>query len=328
MIEKLVSIVVPIYNVEKYINECVDSIIGQTYTRLEIILVDDGSPDRSGAICDEYEARDSRVVVVHKKNGGLSDARNAGLERIHGEYVYFCDSDDTLKANAIELLYKRLSADAEADFVFFNAEAFAEKGLNCNPGNYLRKKDYPISSGAEHAFKQLIRDEYIPCAYLCFFRSAFLLKYHLCFEKGMLGEDELFSYHVYLNAQKAIYMPDALYKRRIRSGSIMTSNANIEKKFLSYCCIVEKMLVAPEREHNVEVSNEFLDRMAKSAVYAYRRLDERQKLKNEEMYTSLVKTIYQNEGFGDQSLIIRIKRWKLGVLVSGIRKYIRMLRYR
>lgn len=328
MIEKLVSIVVPVYNDEKYINECVDSIIGQTYTRLEIILVDDGSTDCSGAICDKYEALDSRVVVVHKKNGGLSDARNAGVERIHGEYVLFCDSDDTLKVNAIELLYKRLSSDVEADFVFYNAEAFAEKGLECNPGNYLRKKDYPVSSGTELAFKQLVRDEYIPCAVLYFFRSSFLLKYNLYFEKGILGEDELFSYYVYLNAQKAIYMSDALYNRRIRPGSIMTSNTNIEKRFQSYCCIVDKMFIAPEREYNIEVSNEFLDRMAKSAVYAYRKLDEKQKLENEESYASLVRTIYENKGFGDQSLIIRIKRWKLGVLVSGIRKYIRMLRYR
>lgn len=328
MIEELVSIIVPVYNVEKYLKECVDSIIGQTYTKIEIVLVDDGSTDSSGAICDEYEELDSRVTVIHKENGGLSDARNAGLEEINGEYVLFCDSDDTLKSNAIELLYQRLSSDKEADFIFYNAETFAEKGLECNHSSYLRKKDYPISSGAELAFKQLVRDEYIPCAYLYFFHSSFLKEYSLKFERGILGEDELFSYHVYLNAKRAIYMPNALYNRRIRPGSIMTSSTNLEKRFQSYCCIVNKMCFASEREYNIEVSNEFLDRMAKSAIYAYRKLDEKQRLLNEEAYSSLVKIIYENKGFGDQSLIIRIGRWKLGVLVSGIRKYVRMLRYR
>lgn len=99
-----VSIVVPIYNVEKYLHKCVDSIIGQTYHNLEIILVDDGSPDNCPAICDEYQKKDSRVRVIHKPNGGLSDARNAGLDIATGEYVTFIDSDDWYAEDAIEIL--------------------------------------------------------------------------------------------------------------------------------------------------------------------------------------------------------------------------------
>ena len=94
LLQEKISVIVPIYNVEDYLHRCVDSIINQTYTNLEIILVDDGSPDNCLKICDEYAKKDSRIKVVHKKNGGLSDARNAGLEIATGEYIGFVDSDD------------------------------------------------------------------------------------------------------------------------------------------------------------------------------------------------------------------------------------------
>lgn len=100
----LVSIIVPVYNVEQYLTKCIESLLGQTYTNLEIILSDDGSIDNSPRICDEYATRDPRIRVIHKKNGGLSDARNAGLNLLTGEYVTFVDSDDYLEPEAIEML--------------------------------------------------------------------------------------------------------------------------------------------------------------------------------------------------------------------------------
>ena len=90
----LISVIVPVYNVEPYLRKCVDSILAQSYSNLEVILVDDGSPDGCGAICDEYAAKDARVRVIHKPNGGVSDARNAGLDIMTGDYVAFVDSDD------------------------------------------------------------------------------------------------------------------------------------------------------------------------------------------------------------------------------------------
>ena len=110
----LVSIIVPIYKVESYLRRCLDSIVHQTYTNLEIILVDDGSPDNSPQICDEYASRDNRIVVIHKKNGGLSDARNAGLDICTGEYISFIDSDDWVEKNYIEtLISSALMQDAD-----------------------------------------------------------------------------------------------------------------------------------------------------------------------------------------------------------------------
>ena len=105
MQKKLVSIIVPIYKVEKYLKQCLDSILNQTYENIEIILVDDGSPDNCGKICDEYASNDKRIRVIHKENGGLSSARNAGLDVATGEYISFIDSDDYVSENFIKRLY-------------------------------------------------------------------------------------------------------------------------------------------------------------------------------------------------------------------------------
>lgn len=108
----LISIIVPVYNVEKYLSRCVDSILQQTYKNIEVVLVDDGSTDNSGNICDLYGQKDDRIVVVHKKNGGLSSARNAGLDIAKGDYIGFIDSDDFISANMYELLVKELVYDS------------------------------------------------------------------------------------------------------------------------------------------------------------------------------------------------------------------------
>lgn len=114
MEDKLISIIVPVYKVEKYLSRCIDSIIKQTYSNLEIILVDDGSPDNSGKICDEYAKRDERIKVIHKLNGGLSDARNYGLDVATGDYIGFVDSDDYIKEDMFQTLYY-LCEENEAD---------------------------------------------------------------------------------------------------------------------------------------------------------------------------------------------------------------------
>ena len=101
----LISIIVPVYKVEPYLHKCVDSILSQTYTHLEIFLVDDGSPDNCGKICDDFARKDKRIKVIHKKNGGLSDARNVAIDVAKGEYITFVDSDDFVTSDYVETLY-------------------------------------------------------------------------------------------------------------------------------------------------------------------------------------------------------------------------------
>ena len=122
---KKVSVIVPVYKVEKYLHECVESILRQTYRELQIILVDDGSPDGSGAICDEYALCDDRITVIHGENGGLSAARNRGMALCEGEYVLFVDSDDWLEDNAIEVLVNKAKADL-LDILLYDAISFDE----------------------------------------------------------------------------------------------------------------------------------------------------------------------------------------------------------
>ena len=108
MEEELISIIVPVYKVEKYLDKCINSIVSQTYKNLEVILVDDGSPDSCGKMCDEWTKKDTRIKVIHKENGGLSDARNFGLDCAKGKYIQFVDSDDYIEKDMIEFLYKNL----------------------------------------------------------------------------------------------------------------------------------------------------------------------------------------------------------------------------
>lgn len=114
--EELISVIVPVYKVEKYINQCIDSIINQTYTNLEIILVDDGSPDNCGIICDKYAKKDRRIKVIHKENAGVSSARNVGLDNSNGEFITFVDADDYVSNIYCEELLKTLK-EKEVDCI-------------------------------------------------------------------------------------------------------------------------------------------------------------------------------------------------------------------
>ena len=122
---ELISIIVPVYKAEKYLSECIDSVLNQTYENFELILVDDGSPDNSGKICDEYAEKDKRIKVIHKENGGVSSARNAGLDNAQGEYITFVDSDDIVDKQYIELMYNKL-VEKSADLCFCHFDRFDE----------------------------------------------------------------------------------------------------------------------------------------------------------------------------------------------------------
>lgn len=123
----MISVIIPVYKVEKYLDKCVESVVGQTYTDLEIILVDDGSPDGCPAMCDAWAEKDERIKAIHKPNGGLSSARNAGLVKASGEYVFFLDSDDTISANCIELLADAVRRD-NSDICIANVARIDENG--------------------------------------------------------------------------------------------------------------------------------------------------------------------------------------------------------
>lgn len=184
--DKLVSVIVPAYNVEKFLKKCVSSIINQTYKNLEIILVDDGSPDRSGALCDRFAAKDSRIVVLHKKNGGVSTARNAGIEAATGEYICFVDSDDWLPVNAIEILVGKILTD-HSDFCVGEAELVGISRsvlMHKLPNAYYEKSN---------AYELLAFDEMLRTPWAKLFRTEVIARNNLRFlSEVAYGEDTIF----------------------------------------------------------------------------------------------------------------------------------------
>lgn len=217
----LVSIILPIYNVEKYLDRCIQSILNQSYENLEIILVDDGSPDRSSEICDEYRKSDQRIKVVHKENGGLSDARNAGLILAKGKYIIFLDSDDyiehTMVEDAVTVLEKNNSDIViwgyYADFVDEDENLISSKIINpCISGDFLKSDFYEVT----------ITNELIGIlgyAWNKMYKKSLLLKNNFKFTKGLsLVEDIVFNGPVLTSAERISFIekPYVHYMQRSR----------------------------------------------------------------------------------------------------------------
>lgn len=222
---KSVSIIVPVYKVEKYLRECVDSILRQTYRELQIILVDDGSPDGSGAICDEYALCDDRITVIHSENGGLSAARNRGLALCDGEYVLFVDSDDWLEDNAVEALVNKAESNG-LEILLYDAISFDENTPKPSDDSeitkYIRRQTYPgVYTGADLFTQMLKNDDYRSPVQYYFYKKTFLDNYQLSFHEGILHEDEEFNFFALLYAQRVAHIPDVLYHHRFRADSIM-----------------------------------------------------------------------------------------------------------
>lgn len=214
----LVSIIVPIYKVEPYLRRCLDSIVNQTYTNLEIILVDDGSPDKCPQICEEYAKIDKRIIVIHKENGGLSDARNAGLDRCSGEYISFVDSDDIISVNSIQMMMKLAKEDV---LVISNIKKF-------NGEDYLYRNRLEITGActtysSDELLITLCKEDPTYLRSVC--GKIFHKKYfsNLRFAKGKLYEDMYINYLLYNSIPQAIFINVPLYYYRCREGSI-TSN--------------------------------------------------------------------------------------------------------
>ena len=207
----LVSVIVPVYNVAPYLEQCLDSIVNQTYPHLEIILVDDGSTDESGAICDRYAEQDNRIKVVHKKNGGLSSARNVGLDMMTGEWVLFVDSDDWIELNTLELLFEQ--KDERAEIVEFGiVHVFETHRDEC-------LFQWELKSGVDILIS-LFRDQPFHGVVWNKLYATHTVK-DVRFIEGRYHEDTPFVLEVYPHIDYCQVIPHALYNyRRDRVGQI------------------------------------------------------------------------------------------------------------
>ena len=226
MPDSLISIIIPVYKVEPYLRKCVDSVLAQTYTNIEVILVDDGSPDNCPAICDEYAENDPRVKVIHKKNGGLSDARNAGMAYMQGAYVGFVDSDDWIEPHMYETLHA-LMKKYDADMAFGGVA----DDVICE-GNTVtvRCSDYgktPFAEDSLSAMKRYFHGSWAAWDKL-YKRELFD---GICYPVGEINEDEAIVLHLLDRCKTVCYTNEVLYHyvKRVDGSSITTASFSSKK---------------------------------------------------------------------------------------------------
>ena len=218
----LFSVIIPVYNVEKYLRACLDSVLNQTLPDWEAICVDDGSSDGSAFILNEYAAKDDRIKVIVQPNAGTAAARNAGLRVAQGDYIFFLDSDDWLEADSFQILADRLQGE---DILCFSGKRYFESTGLFHPADILPEKTYQSGMDYYNENALLSRDFAFVCVVLRVYNRAFLMRNGLFFDEDITYEDNLWVPITLYYAQTVSVIPDVLYLYRIRGGSKMQDDS-------------------------------------------------------------------------------------------------------
>lgn len=237
----LISIIIPVYNVEDYLEYCLDSVLNQTYDNIEVVCVDDGSTDLSPVILQKYKKKYPNLYIyLQEKNKGQGTARNIGLQKSIGDYVLFVDSDDFIEYETVSFLVEKIQEE-NIDFVRFNAISFASGGEAIKKdtydfSNYL--KEFKVYNKCN--FKNVYLS-FVPSPVTYMFKRKIFTNNKFYFPEGIIHEDEVFSTMVFLYAESCIYINHTFYNRRYRADSTMTdkSKAQNEKSFKSYIKIIK-----------------------------------------------------------------------------------------
>lgn len=256
------SVIIPVYNVEKYIDRCLKSIISQNYDDLEIIVIDNGSTDSSGSICDTYASEYSNISVYHIENHGVGSARNFGLSKARGEFIYFVDSDDYLVGNLFAEFEDKLTPDFDL-LVFSYYNSFEQEMTEKN----RTKKILPYNGSYDKydfskIFKDLFLSDMLYTVWNKFYRREFLIENNISFEKYELGEDVRFNLNVYREVNKVYLSQDSYYVYVIgRKGSAMSS---YNPKRLQYQLQELELVDSLLKDWNIDSSN--LDNTVKARI--------------------------------------------------------------
>lgn len=242
----LVSVVVPVYNVEKYLNRCVDSILKQTYRKLEIILVDDGSSDSSGEICEKLKITDNRIQIIHKINGGLASARNAGIKAAKGEYIIFVDSDDWISLDTIEYAFRLINKyDNKADIVQYGVLETDTKEIS-----YRNKRESVQVLGGKDILDFLMKSSTKTDTYFsacrCMYRTSIVKK--ILFVEGKINEDISWKYRILSQAKIMIDSNQIKYFYFQSTGSITTEGLK-QKDFDLYDAANDLILLTQDENY-------------------------------------------------------------------------------
>lgn len=312
-----ISVIVPVYKVEKYLERCVDSIIRQTYKNLEIILVDDGSPDLCPDMCEEYAKKDSRIIVVHKENGGASDAKNAGLNVATGEYIGFVDSDDYIDLDMYNLLMQRLLED-QSDMIVCDYIPIDEDYRE------LRNKTLAIQDEcltANEAIQYLIR-----------FGGCYLVPWNKLYKKflfdsliypyGKKYEDAFVIHHILYRCKKVSHINKPLYFYMQRNGSIMSESNSV--KDMDYGDAMIDQYYFAKSVHNMELKYYCVKRLsyAMENWKNYSNLDNECKKKYNELRKKTRFLLYEKGAWDSYSMRGRLFM-RLQLLIPSVSKLLR-----
>ena len=315
------SIIVPAYKVEAYLPKCIDSILAQTFRDFELILVDDGSTDSTPAICDAAAAKDERVVVIHQKNGGVSAARNAGLDAVRGDYIGFVDSDDYIEPEMYETLMRQMKAD-DSDIVICNF-SYADKAGNILPKESLLTKDELLSR--EEAVRRLSGNKnwyYVTLWNRLYRREVFE---NIRFPVGRLHEDEYVAHLLYWNCKRISVIKKQLYFYVQREGSITTQESVMQSLDRAEGFFDRSEFAQKHQLYDVVINacNSGLVNLADIVVeHRAKTPEEEQQLKKtKERADTLVKYCLHIRGYGKN-------KWKLWLFAISPALYCKALKYK
>lgn len=281
-----ISVIVPIYNVEKYLDRCVKSLINQTYKNIEIILVDDGSPDKCPEMCDYYATEDYRIKVIHKENGGLSDARNVGIEKSTGSYISFVDSDDWVEEDFIEELYNNIKRE-NADISIIGYTLIWDSGKRIT---YSDNNDYFVYN-QEYAIKELLKQKKFQCM-VCqkmYKRDIFS---DIKFPLGKIYEDVAVSLPTFLKADKVVFSGDPKFYYFQRENSIVNEKFSKEKLYFLDCC---KEIIDYSNNHNKIFDKEAHNFYLRALLMLLLQLYSDVRTRNSEICKQLEKEVRKNK---------------------------------
>ena len=271
-----ISIVIPIYNVENYLPQCLDSVINQTYKNLEIILVNDGSTDTCPQICDEYAAKDSRITVIHQENGGSAKTRNKGLQKATGDFISFVDSDDFISENFYQKLFNILIENnaeiVECSYRTFDTELELQR---------IIKPTYRITGNyeTEKALELLMKEYLKQVVWNKIYRREILAD--IKFPVGKFIDDEYWTYKVFGNAKKIVKIPDVMYFYRQQEGSIMGKEYSI-KRLDGLTALQERIDYMKENFPNLE--NLAIKIFSFASLWHYQKIDKHSEIDQEMIY--------------------------------------------
>jgi glycosyltransferase involved in cell wall biosynthesis len=296
----LISVIIPVYNVEKYLRQCLDSVLNQTYTNYEVIMVDDGSTDSSYDICREYCEKDCRFKAFHKENGGASSARNYALSKASGDYVFFLDSDDWLDPTTLESLVV-VAKKENADLVFCEAQAFDDHGTITQNSSYGYKIRYQTND-AFHVMSQMMEQkEFHVAIWMLLLDRRIFTENDLHFKEGIIYEDMIISYQFYCLAHRAAHVRQKLYNRRYRPNSVMTSKKT-EKNYVSAATVYREVAKFRKSLPEEKQSPQHLIRCAFNVLNIYRQMTPDIQKKYQSDYQDIIQDILNNDAYGDKSL--------------------------